>query len=262
MRRLFIDIETSPNLVFSWRVGYKIKIDCDNIVREREIICICWKWEHEKTVKFLKWDKDQNDKKMIEMIVPVLDSADEIVGQNIEGFDLPWIRTRAAFHNVVTIPHYKVIDTLQFAKRKMYFNSNKLDYMGKYLGCGEKIKTDFTLWKDIVLKNDKKKLARMVTYCKRDVILLEKVYHRLADHMPAHTHVGVVEGSGKWTCAKCGSSKVKCNRTSVTATGILKRQMRCRDCGHNYTISNKTYETFRAIKREEAENAKKLKKAI
>jgi hypothetical protein len=260
MRRLFIDIETSPNLVMSWRVGYKIKIDYSNIIRERQIICICWKFENEKTIKFLTWDKDQDDKKMVEMIVPVLDQADEIVGQNIERFDIRWIRTRAVFHHIVTNSHWKIVDTLKFARRNMYFNSNRLDYLGKYFGVGGKIKTEFDLWKDIVLKNDRKKLKRMVTYCKRDVTLLENVYHRLADHMPAHTHVGVLNDNGKWTCAKCGSAEVHCSKTKVSALGILKRQMVCKKCGHYYTISNKTYENFSEIRKREMELARKANK--
>ncbi len=44
-RRLFFDIEVSPNIVFSWRAGYNLNIDPDNIIEERKIICVCWKWE-------------------------------------------------------------------------------------------------------------------------------------------------------------------------------------------------------------------------
>ena len=262
MNRLFIDIETSPNVCFTWRVGYKIKIDCDNIIKERAIICICYKWEHEKIVKFLKWDKKQNDKKMVEAIIPVLNQADEIVGQNIERFDVAWIRTRAAIHGVPTNAHYKIIDTLQYVRRKMYFNSNKLDYLGKILGVGGKIKTEFSLWKKVVLNNDKQALNQMIKYCKRDVILLENVYHKLAEHMASQTHIGVLEGSDKWTCAKCGSSNVNLNLTRVSAMGVLRRQMICRKCGHHYTISNKSFQDYHAIKDEDKKQAKKLRDEV
>jgi hypothetical protein len=260
MRRLFLDIETSPNVVFSWRIGWKISIDSQNIIKERAIICVCYKWENEKTVKFLKWDKNQSDKKLIQMIVPVLNSADEIVGQNLDNFDLPWIRTRAIFHGVPISPYYKSVDTLQYAKRKLYFNSNKLDYMGKFLGLGGKIKTEFGLWKD-VLNNDKSALDTMVKYCKRDVVLLEKVYHKLADSMPVHTHSGVLDGNAKWTCARCSSSDVHLELTRYTATGIQRRQMGCKKCGRFYTVSDATYRAYLRAKKDEADNKRKLREA-
>jgi DNA polymerase III epsilon subunit-like protein len=262
MKRLFIDIETSPNIVCSWRTGYKISIDEQNIIKERAIICICYKWEHEKTVKFLKWDDKQNDKKMVQAIVGVLNQADEIVGQNILDFDIAWIRTRAVFHNIITNPHYKIIDTLKFARRNMYFNSNKLDYLGNYMGFGGKIKTEFGLWKKILLENDKKALVLMIKYCQRDVILLEKVYQRLADHMPAHTHSGVLDGNDRWTCPKCSSSNVNLHLTRVSATGVLKRQFICRKCGRNYTVSDKVYRDYRETKQDDKNNDKKLKRAL
>jgi DNA polymerase III epsilon subunit-like protein len=262
MKRLFIDIETSPNIVCSWRTGYKISIDEQNIIKERAIICICYKWEHEKIVKFLKWDNKQNDKKMVQAIVKVLGEADEIVGQNILDFDIAWIRTRAIFHNIITNPHYKIIDTLKFSRRNMYFNSNKLDYLGKYMGFGGKIKTEFGLWKKILLDNDKNALALMVKYCKRDVVLLEKVYKRLADHMPAHTHSGVLDGNDKWTCPRCSSSSVKLNRTMFSAMGTLKRQMICKSCGRVYTVSDKTYRDYRQVKDDDEKDRRKLKASV
>jgi predicted PolB exonuclease-like 3'-5' exonuclease len=244
MKRLFLDIETSPNLVLSWRTGYKINIDSENIIKERAIICVCYKWENEKTVKFIKWDKNQNDKKIIEQIIPVLDEADELVGHNIEAFDLAWIKTRAIYYGIITSPHYKCIDTLLFARKRLYFNSNKLEYLARYLGVGGKIKTEFNLWKRITLENHKPSLDKMVIYCKMDVLLLERVYHRLQNHMVMQTHAGVLNGLSKWTCPKCSSSVVHTAKTRITAQGTVKKQMACNKCGHTYTISQTVWNGY------------------
>jgi ribosomal protein S27AE len=251
MKRLFVDIETSPNLVFSWRTGYKIFIDYQNIVRERAIICICYKWEHEKDVKYFKWDKNQSDKNMVQGIVNVMNEADEIVGQNLDRFDIPWIKTRAVIYGITTNPHWKTIDTLTFSKKRLYFNSNKLDYMGEVLGLGGKIKTDFSLWKEIVLNKNSKSLNKMIEYCKRDVILLEKVYHRLATHMAVQTHAGVLDESEKWTCGRCGSANVKIALTRVSAQGVIRKQMVCNKCGGFYTISNLACKRYVDVKAKE-----------
>lgn len=65
LRRLFWDIETSPNVVLSFRIGYNLNLGHHSIVRERAIICICWKWEGEKKIHSLQWDKHQNDRDMV-----------------------------------------------------------------------------------------------------------------------------------------------------------------------------------------------------
>ena len=130
-------------------------------------------------------------------------------------FDIPWIRTRALYHGVQAFPSFKSIDTLQWARRLFMFNSNRLDYLGKHLGVGGKIKTEFGLWKDVVLHKCPKSLDRMVEYCKRDVEMLERIHHKLAQYAPVHTHAGVKAGHDRWTCPKCGSDKIKKNKTRI-----------------------------------------------
>ena len=68
-KRLFFDIETSPNIGLFWEAGYKKNIDHSNIIKERAIICICYKWEDSKEVGFLTWDSKQSDKKMLQNFI-------------------------------------------------------------------------------------------------------------------------------------------------------------------------------------------------
>lgn len=181
--KLFFDIEVSPNIVLAWRAGYDLNINHDDIIQERAIICVCYKWEHEDVVHSLEWDNG-DDRQLLEEFSKIIDSADEVVGQNSDRFDIKWLRTRCLFHRIPISPKFYSIDTLKFAKAGFNFNSNKLDYMGKFLGLGEKIHTDLDLWKRILLYNDKQSLKDMVTYCKQDVNLLEKVYNELKLYVP------------------------------------------------------------------------------
>ncbi len=41
-------------------------ITTDSIIKERAVICICYKWEDEKEVYYLEWDSKQNDKRMLQ----------------------------------------------------------------------------------------------------------------------------------------------------------------------------------------------------
>lgn len=182
-KKLFFDIETSPNIVLSWRVGHKINLDYDNILQERSIICVSYKWENDPNVYSITWNEG-DDKELLSEFSKVIDSADEIVTQNGDKFDVKWLRTRCIYHNIPISPKFNSIDTLKLAKTGFLFNSNKLDYMGSYLGVGNKIETTYGLWKDILLKNDKKALKTIVEYCEEDVRLLERVYNRLKPYCP------------------------------------------------------------------------------
>lgn len=237
-RRLFFDIETSPNIGLFWQAGYKKNIDYSNIIQERAIICICYKWEDEKEVHALTWDSRQNDKKMLQDFIKVTNQAVELVGHNGDKFDLAWIRTRCVFHRIDMFPKYLTIDTLKVARAKFRFNSNKLDYIAEYLGLGNKIKTEFGLWKDILLKKDKVAMEKMVKYCKKDVTLLEDVFKILNPHIDVKAHYGVLAKEPRTSCPECGSDDLRKQGIMPTISGLLKQRYQCKTCGkfHTQTI--------------------------
>jgi hypothetical protein len=247
MKRLFVDIETSPNIGLFWRAGYKQTITPDSIIEERKVICVSYKWAGGK-VKSLKWDADQDDATMLAALIKVMNEADEIVAHNGDRFDIKWIRTRCLIHGIRTYPTYKTVDTLKLAKYGFYFNSNKLDYIAQLLGVGGKTSTNYGMWKDVLLKNDRKVLNEMVRYCENDVEILENVYNALAPYCVQKTHVGVEKGLEKWTCAHCGSERVIGSKQRITALGTPRQQMSCKDCGRYYTISATSYAKYKEAK--------------
>lgn len=230
-KRLFFDIETSPNVGLFWQAGYKQKIDYDNIIKERSIICICYKWEGEEQVSGLTWDKKQCDKRMLKEFIEVANHAQELVGHNGDKFDLPWIRTRCLLHGIDMFPKYTTIDTLKISRQQFRFNSNRLNYIAQYLGIGQKIKTEFGLWKSVLLEKDAEALKHMVEYCKEDVRLLEQVYQKLSPHTYAKTHYGVVYGQDRGTCKNCGSDDLIKQRLRVLASGTRQVEYKCKTCG-------------------------------
>ena len=238
-RRLFFDIETSPNIGLFWEAGYKKNIDVSNIIQERAIICICYKWEEEKEVYSLNWDAKQNDKTMLQKFILVANQANELVGHNGDKFDLAWIRTRCLFHHIEKFPKYTTIDTLKVARSKFRFNSNRLNYIADFLGLGQKIKTEYSLWKDILLKKDKVAMEKMIKYCKKDVILLEQVFNALKNHIAPKTHYGVIFGHYKGSCPECGSDDIIIKDRRALASGIIKLIFRCKTCGKHHNKTDK-----------------------
>ena len=237
-KRLFFDIETSPNIGFFWQPGYKLNISHENIIRERAIICIAWKWAGKKRVYCSAWDENQCDKKLLQEFIAVMHEADEIVTQNGDQFDTPWIRTRALKHGILMSPEFVSLDTLKAARSKFNFNSNQLNYIARYLEIGQKKPTDFGLWKAITLDNDKKALKTMVNYCKHDVKLLEQVWDRMNSYLPAKFDRGATTRS----CPECASNWVVIVKHKVTAAGYRRVQFQCRDCGKYHTVATSKWE--------------------
>lgn len=243
MKRLFFDIETSFNVIGAFQTGYNQTIQHHQILEERKIICICYKWEGKEKVYSLDWDnKKQCDKRMLQEFIKIANQADQLVAHNGDRYDLPWIRTRCLFHRIDMFPEYTSVDTLKLSRSKFKFNSNKLDYISKYLGFNGKRKHEgWDMWVK-VWKAEKGALKDMVDYCKDDVVELEKVFLEINNYVNQKTHKGVLEGEERWSCPRCGGSDgIYISRERVTASGIKRYQYEHKKkhggCGHGWTLS-------------------------
>jgi RNase P subunit RPR2 len=251
IKRLFFDIETSFNIIGDFACGYNKHIGYNQILEERKIICICYKWEGQSKVYSLNWDKNKCDKAMIKSFLRILKQADEIVAHNGDKFDIKWIRGRCFIHGLDMMPQYNTVDTLKEARRAFNLNSNRLDYLSKITGSTGKIKTDWDMWVKITLYNHKPSLTKMVTYCKKDVVELERVYSKMKNHIKPKTR----EGYGYLSdCPECGSSKTIVNRHRMTAAGSLQVQFKCKDCGKYHQMPQAKY--YKEKRRQEVDNNK------
>ena len=240
IKRLFIDIETSPCIGYFWRPGYNLTIPYQNIITESAIICICYKWEGSEHVHSMTWNNG-DDKEMLRKFIDIATTADEVVAHNSDRFDLPWIRTRCLYHRIKCPNNFVSFDTLKAVKGQFRLNSNRLDYVAKYLGIGQKMETGgFDLWRGVV-EGNRKSLRTMVDYCKADVLLLEKVFSEVYTYAKPRIHAGVHTGGYKHHCPSCGSPDTKRNRKKTTALGTPKVQMICKECGSYFTLSENVY---------------------
>ena len=236
-KRLFYDLEVSPNTGFFWQSGHQISVGYESITKERAVICACYKLEGQSKVYSLKWDKNQCDKKLIKDLVKVINSADEIVAHNGDRFDLKWLKARAIYHGIEVSPYIVSHDTLKLAKTHFKFNSNRLDYISKFLLGVGKLDSGYDLWKDICLKNSKSAMAKMIRYCKTDVVRLEQVFEKFRPFIKPKTNFAMERGN----CPECGSDRLIINKTWTLPSGNNKVHFRCRGCGssHTKTIVNR-----------------------
>lgn len=228
MKTLFLDIETSPNITFSWQQGFKKNIPINMLIKERAIILISYAI-NSGDVKTIRWDnKKQCDKQLLKKISKIINDADEIVTQNGDKFDIKFINGRLAFHGLQNLMPIASSDTLKMARRVFYLNSYKLDYLGEYFGLGRKIDTGgFDLWKSIMLDKCEKSMNKMQKYCEQDVALLRDVY----EYICQYTHSNAPKGDGDKTCPNCRNESLEKNGWYTSAAGFKYRRFRCRGCG-------------------------------
>ena len=227
---LFLDIETLPNIGFSWG-----KWD-QNIIEFIQQYCIATyaaRWNDgpvfAKALPDYKGYKpgSYDDKELVKDLWKLFDEADIIVAHNGDDFDIRMVRGRFVFHNMMPPSPFKTIDTKKAAKKIGRFNSNALNDLGDLLLGQKKIKTDFELWKGCI-DGDKKSWDKMVKYNKQDVVLLANLYYRLRPFMPEHPNFGLFNQTV--SCPKCGSKNIQWRGYARAITRVYRRYQ-CQQCG-------------------------------
>lgn len=244
IKRLFYDIETSQYEVRSFRIGYNLNLNYDNIKNLAKIICISWGWEGEDKIHNVRWDNNMCDKEMLTIFIKELNKADEIIAHNGDRFDIKWIRTRALYHGIPMKNKYRSLDTLKKAKQNFNFPNNKLDTIARFLGVGAKVEHDGMKMWDAVQDGDSFYLDEMVKYCDGDIVVLQDVYFAMQSYITHNTHVGVHNGNFKASCANCGSEDISLVKNNFTALGTIKREIECNSCGYIYETSNSAWRAF------------------
>lgn len=252
-RVLVYDIETSLQPVAVFQLANQDWINPDNILAERHLVSVCWKWLGEKKVYSLsllddpkRFSKDAHDDKFICVeFKKVLEEADYIIAHNGDSFDFKYLKTRMMFHGLPALPPVPSIDTYKVAKSQFNLNSNSLDYLGGFLGLGHKKATPKGLWLD-VLRGDRKAIQVMTDYNVRDVTLLEDVFKKLVPYIPNHISRELFNGTG---CPRCGSAKIQ-SRGVHRAISKVYQRFCCSSCGgwfREYKSSIKTPTKYRIL---------------
>ena len=170
----------------------------------------------------------EDDRKLVKELWHLLDKAEIVIAQNGDAFDLKKINTRFAYYGMPPPSPYRTVDTLKVARRYFAFNSNKLDYLGEYLGLGRKIKHEgFELWKRCI-DGDLKAWKQMKAYNRQDVVLLEKVYLHLLPWIKNHPNLD--NYSDTTVCPKCGSKELQRRGYQFNQTTKYAR-IQCKNCG-------------------------------
>jgi len=112
-----------------------------------------------------------------------------------------------------------------------------LDAICRYLGIGKKIKTTSDLWLDVWRNRSSKAMNEMIKYCKMDVLILEEYFKILDPYIKPKSSIA----DYRCNCPNCNSKRMVINQRKVSAAGIKKVSLVCKDCGKYHTISEPTF---------------------
>lgn len=233
MKILAIDIETTPNLAWVWRLWGDQNVGLSQLVESTEMLCFVAKWVGEKdsTVfvpgSHFPYASETQHRWMVQTAWDLLNEADVVLHYNGKRFDVPHLNREFLLAGLTPPSPYRQIDLMETVKRQFKFPSNKLDYATKILGFPGKVKVDFELWTSC-MEGDVDAWIKMRDYNVRDVTEMEKLYMRLRPWIVGHPNAGI-DHVGE-CCPTCASTNLQHRGYAYTSTGRYP-QVLCKDCG-------------------------------
>lgn len=225
---LKLDIETSPNVVYTWGT-FKQYVAPNQVIEPTRMLCFAAGWVGQNKVVYRSEFHDGREA-MLDKLWELLDEADAVVHYNGKRFDMPHINREFLQAGYTPPSPYKQIDLYQIVRRTFKFQHNKLDYVLKEIGLDRKLDTGgFELWVSC-LARDKKAWATMKKYNIQDVHVLEDLYNYLLPWIEQHPNVGLWVDAKSPTCPKCGSHHVQ-KRGTYKAQTYSYQRYHCQDCG-------------------------------
>lgn len=226
MKKLLIDLETSPLTVYTWGL-FNQNLSIDKIIDSSKLLCWSAKWEDSPDV-FFDSLHESPQKKMVSGLYDLMHEADAVIQYNGNRFDIPVANKEFVLAGFPRPAPYKSIDLYRTVKRAFRFPSNKLDYVSQALGLGAKKKNPgFQMWIDC-MNGDPAAWAVMKEYNIQDVLLLEKLYKRLLPWISNHPNVGVYDGT--LGCPHCGSTHLN-KRGFYHSSTMTYQRYQCTSCG-------------------------------
>ena len=236
---LLIDLETAPNLVYTWGF-YEQDTSLKQTVREGYVLCYCYKWLHEKRVKAdsIHYHKGigkdcHDDSEVIKSAWALLDEADIVIAHNGDRFDIKWLNASFLKHGLFPPSPYKTIDTLKASRANFKQNSHSLNDQSIRYKLGEKVDTGgFELWADC-MAGKRTAFDKMVAYCKHDVALLESWYLKIRPWIKNHPNLTIYTSDAD-KCPTCLGPNYSTYEKHYCKSG-WKQGYKCNDCGRRFT---------------------------
>jgi DNA polymerase elongation subunit (family B) len=239
---LFLDIETTPNVAYSFET-YKAYISPEKIIIPTRVLCFAAKWADSKT-KFYAGAPLGSHQTMVEAAHDLLDEADIVVHYNGTKFDIPHLNREFLTLGLTPPSPFRQVDLYRTVAKVFKFPSGKLAHVAEVLLNNRKVEHEgFSLW-DKCMGGDEDAWKRMKKYNMQDVKLTEQLYYVLQPWIANHPNLAAFAG-GRDCCPQCGSEQIHYRGTLVTGQSRYRR-FQCRVCGR-YSRSTKSVDRAQIV---------------
>ena len=239
---LVLDIETSNIIAKVWGL-WNQNVGLNQVVKHSSIFSYSAKFIGDDKIfyddTFFQKDR-RDDKRIVTQLVELINQSDFILAHNGVKFDMTRIRARATVHGLPAVKEVHEIDTLKIAKKKLGFDSNKLEHLTHMLCTKHKKLVDKkfhgqALWNEFEAGNELAQIE-MKEYNQLDILSLEELY---VDHLAKYDYMtpnfSSFNSSELFRC-NCGNDSFVPAGFHLTKKSKFAK-FRCSSCGKTHRSS-------------------------
>jgi hypothetical protein len=251
MKILALDIETSPNLVYTWGL-FDQNVGLNQVVDTTRILCFAAQWIGDDTGGYPFGQKPKKGvvfysegthhqtsavpagkaprRRMLEAAHQMIDEADVVLHYNGTTFDMPHLSREFLEAGMAPPSPYAQIDLYRVVKGQFKFQSKRLEHVSRQLGLAGKVDNGgFDLWTR-VMAGEWSAWKEMEKYNRQDVTLLDELYEILLPWIPNHPSVPLhADHAAGLACPRCGSTDLERRGYAYTRVSVFQ-QYQCRAC--------------------------------
>lgn len=230
---LYFDIETTLAKSYHWG-QWQQNLSVKQQIQESHMLSHAWAWGDGEVYSSVLTPEEvlnQDDERIVYEIWSLLDNADVVVAHNGKRFDVKKVNGYFLKYGLPKPSSYKVIDTLEIAKKHFNLPFKSLEYLAKFLNV--ELKQDsggIQTWIDCD-RGDPEALATMEFYNRGDVVTLREIHNKLKGWDNNGVNIALYNDNHDALCTHCGSDDISVITDKFAYTPQRKYQLfRCNSC--------------------------------
>jgi hypothetical protein len=249
-RILILDVERLDGITQQhWWTRGDLKqryIHHSTVIREPRTTIVCAKWYDEPDImRFAEWDPGGRGR-FLKRVHALMAQADVIVGHNIDGADVPWLKGDFYLPRIghryrpdlPPLPPFKTVDTLKVLRKEFKSGApfKSLAAVNLILGLPGKTDTYDREAMERAVAGSLEDRERETDYCAGDVVATQWLYDWLRPHIKNHPALRVAGADSLTICHRCGHDTEPVPRRYI-ASVLSYTMRRCTSCGAYSRIS-------------------------
>ena len=233
VKTLYFDIETTLAKSYHWG-QWQQNLSVKQQIQESHMLSHAWAWGDGEVFSSVLTPEEvlnQDDERIVYEIWSLLDNCDIVVAHNGKRFDVKKVNGYFLKYGLPKPSSYKVIDTLEIAKKHFNLPFKSLEYLAKFLNV--ELKQDsggIQTWIDCDRGNPEA-LATMEFYNRGDVVTLREIHNKLRGWDNNGVNIALYNDNHDTLCTHCGGDDISVITDKFAYTPQRKYQLyRCNSC--------------------------------